>query len=68
MKLTDESEMLFGKYKGDKMKNVPCDYLMRIYNANEQSDPNNATTEAVLDYIEDNLEDIEKTASIKGNL
>jgi len=31
MKLTDESPMPFGKYKGEKMANVPASYLKWIY-------------------------------------
>lgn len=31
MALTDESLMPFGKYKGEKMANVPASYLLWIY-------------------------------------
>lgn len=30
-KLTDQSIMSFGKYKGHKLANVPADYLIFIY-------------------------------------
>lgn len=30
-KLTDESPMPWGKYKGEKMANVPASYLIYIY-------------------------------------
>lgn len=49
--LTDESRMPFGKYKGEKMANVPAEYLMWLYE--------NQTGEGksdLKDYIEDNLD------------
>ena len=30
-KLTDQTKMPFGKYKGDKLANVPSEYLLWIY-------------------------------------
>ena len=36
--LTDESPMPWGKYKGEKMANVPASYLLYIYYANGQYD------------------------------
>jgi uncharacterized protein (DUF3820 family) len=47
--LTDESTMPFGKYKGQKMANVPADYLIWLYE-------NNKCSNDVREYIEDNLE------------
>lgn len=35
MKLSDESPMPFGRYKGDKMVNVPASYLMWLYDNNK---------------------------------
>jgi uncharacterized protein (DUF3820 family) len=48
-KLSDESPMPFGRYKGDKMANVPASYLMWLYDENRYS-------KEVGDYIEDNLD------------
>ncbi len=47
--LNDDSYMLFGKYKGIKMANVPADYLLWLYD-------NNKCNKDVKDYIEDNLD------------
>lgn len=47
--LTDESLMPFGKYKGEKMANVPASYLIWIYE-------NNKCTKEVALYIADNWE------------
>jgi uncharacterized protein (DUF3820 family) len=47
--LTDDSLMPFGKYKGDKMANVPAGYLMWLHD-------NNKCNAEVKAYIEDNLE------------
>lgn len=33
--LTDESPMLWGKYEGESMCNVPADYFMFLYNNNK---------------------------------
>jgi uncharacterized protein (DUF3820 family) len=49
MKLTDESPMPFGKYKDDKMANVPASYLMWLYD-------NNKCNAEVKASIEDNLD------------
>ena len=49
-KLTDESLMPFGKFKGTKMANVPDKYLLYIYENNMCSDP------AVKFYIKTNLD------------
>lgn len=53
MKLTDESPMLFGKYKGDKMVNVPASYLMWLYD-------NNKCNAEVREYIKENLDVLQK--------
>uniref|UniRef100_A0A6M3LLS0 Putative quorum-sensing-regulated virulence factor n=1 Tax=viral metagenome TaxID=1070528 RepID=A0A6M3LLS0_9ZZZZ len=47
--LQDDSPMPFGKYKGDKMINVPASYLLWLYNENK-------CNKNVRDYIEDNLD------------
>lgn len=49
MILDDDSPIPFGKYKGEKMGNVPAEYLMWLYD-------NNKCNQAVKDYIEDNLD------------
>ena len=49
MRLEDNSLMPWGKYKGEKMANVPATYLMWLYN-NEKC---NAEVQA---YIEDNMD------------
>ena len=45
--LTDDSPMPWGKYKGEKMINVPASYLLWCYDNNKCSGP-------VREYIEDN--------------
>ena len=51
--LTDTSPMPFGKFKGDKMENVPAKYLLWLYN-------NNKCFGQVKDYIIDNLQVLEQ--------
>lgn len=46
---TDDSLMPFGKYKGQKMANVPAQYLMFIYDQDW-------CRGKVKQYIDDNLE------------
>lgn len=59
-RLTDEDPMPFGKYKGEKMTNVPAEYLLWLYN--EDIKPG-----SVRDYIEDNLDAIRSEVEYKGN-
>lgn len=47
MELTDESLMPFGKYKGEKMANVPAAYLIWLYN-------NGKCSSAVSKYVQEN--------------
>ena len=47
--MRDEDLMPFGKHKGEKMANVPADYLMWLYD-------NNKCYGNVKKYIEDNLD------------
>ncbi|MDR1223260.1 MAG: DUF3820 family protein [Tannerella sp.] len=49
MKLTDSSLMPFGRYKGEKMANVPARYLMWLYD-------NKKCNDDVKGYIEDNMD------------
>lgn len=47
MRLTDESPMPFGKYKGENMEDVPASYLLWLYG-------NNVCSGVVKRYIQDN--------------
>lgn len=47
--LDDDSKMPYGKYKGEKMENVPAGYLLWLYE-------NNKCGEDVKQYIEDNID------------
>ncbi len=49
MALYDNSPMPFGKYKGEKMENVPASYLLWLYDENK-------CNKEVRDYIEDNID------------
>lgn len=51
--LNDNSLMPYGKYKGEKMANVPARYLLWLYDENKCS-------QHVREYIEDNLEILEE--------
>ena len=55
--MTDEDLMPFGMYEGQKMANVPPDYLMWIHKTVK---PSTLTYRRVLKYIDDNMESIEK--------
>ena len=47
--MNDESIMPFGKYKGEKMANIPPDYLLWLYD-------NGKCYGEVLQYIKENLD------------
>ena len=49
MKLNDNSFMPFGKYKNDRMVNVPASYLLWLYD-------NDKCNKEVRDYITENLD------------
>lgn len=49
MALTDNSPMPFGKYKNQKMANVPASYFLWLYD-------NDKCSSYVKEYIEDNLD------------
>ena len=51
--LNDESPMPWGKYKGDKMENVPASYLLWLYK-------NQKCSIDVKEYIVDNLDVLKK--------
>jgi len=56
MKLTDSSLMPWGKFKGDKMINVPASYLLWLYDSGKCSND-------VKEYIKDNLDVLKKEIS-----
>jgi uncharacterized protein (DUF3820 family) len=47
--MTDDSVMPFGKYKGEKMSNIPASYLLWLFE-------NSTTKNEVYFYIKDNLD------------
>jgi uncharacterized protein (DUF3820 family) len=49
MELTDKSPMPFGRYKGEKMANVPAQYLVWLYD-------NKKCDDDVRGYIENNMD------------
>jgi len=57
--LTDDSQMPFGKFQGQKMINVPGAYLLWIRDNMKRS----SGTKHVFDYIDDNLEILKKECS-----
>ena len=56
--MTDESIMPFGKYKGEKMANVPPDYLLFIYD-------NGRLFCGVAEYIKENLDVLKAEINLK---
>jgi len=57
--LTDESIMPIGKYKGEKMANIPPEYLLWLYeNGNIYGELKN--------YIKDNLDVIKAEIDLKN--
>lgn len=57
--ITDNSLMPFGKYAGQKMANVPPEYLLWIFE-------NNKCSAEVAKYIADNLEVIKAEINYKN--
>ena len=53
--MDDESIMPFGKYKGEKMANVPAEYLLFLHSEGKCYGD-------VKEYIEENLEVLKKQA------
>ena len=51
--MDDNSIMPFGKYQGKRMEDVPASYLLWLYSENK-------TFSNLRDYIEDNLEVLQK--------
>jgi uncharacterized protein (DUF3820 family) len=56
-KLTDQSIMSFGKYKGHKLANVPAEYLIFIYNEYSLQAP-------LKQYIADNLRGLKQEVKL----
>lgn len=57
--MTDESTMPIGKYKGEKLANVPPDYLLWLYeNGNIYGE--------LKEYIKDNLDVIKSEFEYKN--
>lgn len=57
--MTDESIMPIGKYRGEKLANVPSEYLLWLYeNANIYGE--------LRDYIKDNLEVLKSEINYKN--
>lgn len=66
MELTDDSIMPFGKYKGEKMANVPASYLLWIYDEWTLPNPRfGFVNQEVKAYIEDNLDVLRKEITTK---
>lgn len=51
-KFTDSSKMPFGKYKGDRLIDIPASYLLWLYE--------NDRAGSIKSYIEENLDAIKK--------
>jgi uncharacterized protein (DUF3820 family) len=57
--MTDESTMPYGKHKGQKMANVPPDYLIWLFE-------NNKCTPEVAKYIAENLDVLKAEIELKN--
>lgn len=58
-KIDDNSTMPFGKYKGEKMANVPPDYLIWLYE-------NGKCYGDIKDYIAENMEVLKSEIDYKN--
>lgn len=58
--LTDNDLMPFGKYKGEKLANVPASYLLWLYD-------NNKCNKYLREYIEDNMDVLNEEVKKKYN-
>lgn len=56
--MDDNSIMPFGKYKGQKLANVPADYLIWLKENNKR----NVGNSEVMDYIQENIEILKQDA------
>ena len=57
--MNDDSEMPFGMYKGNKLANVPNDYLLYIYNKGWAKDDLKKYIKANMDSIDPKQEGVE---------
>ena len=57
--MTDNHLMPYGEYKGQKMANVPPEYLIWLYDNDKCSDE-------VYDYICDNLETLKQEVELNN--
>ena len=57
--ITDNSSMPFGKYQGQKMANVPPEYLLWIFE-------NNKCTPNVAKYIVENMDVLKAEINLKN--
>lgn len=57
--MNDESVIPFGKYKGEKMANVPPDYLIWLYE-------NGKCYGELKDYIKDNMDVLKSEIALKN--
>jgi len=64
--LTDDSPMPFGKHKGKEMVTVSCKYLLWLYDEYSEQEDLGPQMQEVLDYVEDNMEDMEKGWQIEN--
>lgn len=58
--MEDNSIMPFGKYKGEKMIDVPADYLLWLYENNKSKGELKAYIEDNLDVIKDQIKRSQK--------
>jgi uncharacterized protein (DUF3820 family) len=58
-KFTDESIMTFGKYKGEKMANIPAEYLIWLYE-------NSNIFGEIKEYIKENLDVLKSEIEYKN--
>jgi len=59
--ITDNSSMPFGKYQGQKMANVPPEYLLWIFE-------NNKCTPDVAKYIVENMDVLKAEINLKNKV
>lgn len=59
--MTDESPMPFGKYKGEPLEDVPASYLLWLHAQGLDKGP-------LKEYIEENMDALDKEASENQNL
>lgn len=59
--LTDESLMPFGKHKGEKLANVPPDYLIWLYDNNKCFDDLRKYIESNMDVLKAEIEQKKKS-------